>query len=434
MLRWKKDSNGETALLIQGARRIGKSTVVQEFARNEYDSYIIIDFAEAEPSIVELFESRAPLDILFLTLQTYYGVSLTERKSVIIFDEIQLCPPARQTIKRLVKDHRYDYIETGSLLSIRKNVKDILIPSEETRINMFPMDFEEFLWAIGESKLFDLIRYSFENKSPLGDSMHRSIMRLFRLYILVGGMPQSVEAYIRTNNLAATDQIKRNILDLYSDDFKKIDPPGRISDIFNSIPSELARNTLRYKVGSVIENATASRLSNPLIEMSESMTVNFSYHSNDPSAGFALHANREFFKLFLADTGLFVTLAFRDRDFTDNDLYKKILLDKLPVDLGYVYENVVAQLLRAAGNELYYYTFKEDPEKKTSYEIDFLLSRSGKVCPIEVKSSSYNSHKSIDLFCKKFSSRILQSYLIYTKDLRRDGNLMLIPAYMAGLI
>lgn len=434
MLRWKQQSAGSTALMIQGARRVGKSTVAQEFADKEYETYIAIDFSEAEQVIVDLFEDRVPLDYLFMTLQNFYGVKLHERKSVIIFDEIQLCPAARQAIKRLVRDGRYDYIETGSLLTIKKNVQNILIPSEETRINMFPLDFEEFLWAIGQPMLFDSVRYSYENKRPMGDSMHRTMMRYFRLYMLVGGMPQSVEAYNKSGDLLASDAVKRNILDLYKDDFRKIDPLGRISSIFSSIPAELARNTLRYKVGSIIQNSTAARVAEPLMEMSESMTVNFSFHSNDPSAGLALHANPDFFKLFLADTGLFVTLAFQDFSYADNEIYRKLLLDKLPVDLGYVVENVVAQMLRAAGNELYYYTFKEAEADKKNYEIDFLISRSGKICPIEVKSSNYNRHVSIDLFRKKFSSRILHSYILNTKDLRIEGDLIYLPVYMTLLL
>ena len=434
ILQWKQQSAGSTALMIQGARRVGKSTIAQEFAKKEYESFISIDFSEAEQVIIDLFEDKVPLDYLFLTLQNFYGTKLHERKSVIIFDEIQLCPSARQAIKRLVRDGRFDYIETGSLLTIKKNVQNILIPSEETRINMFPLDFEEFLWAIEQPLLFESARYAFEKRRPMGDSMHRTMMRYFRLYMLVGGMPQAIEAFNKTGDMASVDAIKRNILELYKDDFRKIDPLGRLSNIFRSIPAELARNTLRYKVGSVIENATANRIAEPLMEMSESLTVNFSFHSNDPSVGFALHANPDFFKLFLADTGLFVTLAFQDATYVDNEIYRKLLVDKLPVDLGYVYENVVAQMLRTAGNELYYYTFKETDDSKKNYEIDFLISRKGKICPIEVKSSGYNRHISLDLFRQKFSSRILQSYIINTKDLQTDGDIISIPAYMTLLL
>lgn len=437
MLDWKAKSEGKTALLIQGARRIGKSTIAEEFARNEYEDYIAIDFSTAEEQIIDLFNHLSDINLFFLGLQTLTGKTLPPRKSVIIFDEIQLCPKARQAIKHLVKDGRYDYIETGSLLSIKRNIKDIVIPSEETRLSMFPLDFEEFLWAIGKAPTFDLIKYSFDNLKPLGEAMNRALMRDFRLYMLIGGMPQAIVAYLESNDFAAIDGVKRSILELYMDDFRKIDPSGRASTIFRSIPSELSRGTMRYKVGSVIENARPSRMGTLFADMADSLTVNFSYHANDPGIGLALHADFDYFKMFLADTGLFVTLAFMDRDYTDNIIYRKLLSDKLPTDLGYIYENVVAQMLRSAGHSLYYYTFKttdDDSSSPRAYEIDFLLSRMDKICPIEVKSSGYKSHKSIDEFQHKFSSRIKQSYLLYTKDLRKEGHIIYLPVYMAGLL
>lgn len=441
MLQWKKESDGRTALLIKGARRIGKSTIAEEFARTEYESYIIIDFSIADEAVKELFTHISDFNYFFLRLQSLFNVSLRERKSVIIFDEVQLFPPARQAIKHLVKDHRYDYIETGSLLSIKKNVKGIVIPSEETRIAMYPLDFEEFLWAIDKSQIYELIRYSYQNLKSLGDAVNRDLMRNFRLYMLIGGMPQAINAYLESNDFSAIDAVKRNILELYIDDFRKIDPTGRASRLFTSIPAELSRNTTRYKVGSVIENATAARLSELLMDMADSMTVNFAYHANDPSVGFSLHADYDYFKMFLADTGLFVTLAFMDRDYTENEIYRKLLSDKLSADLGYVYENAIAQMLKSAGNELFYYTFKEEIPKdeedsKTvrNYEIDFLLSRKDKICPIEVKSSGYNSHKSLDKFQKKFSARILYRYLLYTKDLRKDKDIFCLPVYMTELL
>lgn len=441
MLRWKEESDGQTALLIKGARRIGKSTIAEEFARQEYKSHIIIDFSIADEAVKELFSHISDLNYFFLRIQSLFNVSLHERQSVIVFDEVQLYPPARQAIKCLVKDHRYDYIETGSLLSIKKNVKGIVIPSEETRIAMYPLDYEEFLWAIDKPQTYDLIKYSYQNFKPLGDAINRDLMRNFRLYMLIGGMPQAINAYLKSNDFAVIDMVKRNILELYIDDFRKIDPTGRISRLFTSIPAELSRNTTRYKVGSVIENATAARLSELLMDMADSMTVNFAYHANDPSVGFSLHADYDYFKMFLADTGLFVTLVFMDRDYTENVIYRKLLSDKLSTDLGYVYENAIAQMLKSAGNELFYYTFKEeilkdDEESKTvrNYEIDFLLSRQDKICPIEVKSSGYNSHKSLDKFQQKFSARILHRYLLYTKDLRKDKDVFCLPAYMTGLL
>ena len=437
MLDWKRQSAGKTALLIKGARRIGKSTVAEVFARNEYESFISIDFSIAAAEIVELFDHISDLDFFFLRLQSLTGVSLKERNSVVVFDEVQLCPKARQAIKHLVKDGRYDYIETGSLLSIKKNVRDIVIPSEEMRISMYPMDFEEFLWAVGKKQVYDLIEYSFSRLRPLGDDVNRAVMRDFRLYMLIGGMPQSVDAYLTRNDFAAADAVKRDILELYSDDFRKIDPTGRASAIFKAIPSELSRNTSGYKVGSVVENARPSRMGELFSDMSDSMTVNFANHANDPSVGLALHADYNNFKMYLADTGLFVTLAFMDRDYTENEIYRKLLSDKLSADLGYVYENVIAQTLKSSGNELFYCTFKEtvpDSSAVRNYEIDFLLSRKDKICPIEVKSSGYNSHKSLDKFQEKCPSRILKRYLLYTKDLRKDGDMVCLPVYMAGLL
>lgn len=441
MLQWKQ-SNGTTALLIKGARRIGKSTIAEEFAQTEYQSYIAIDFSIASDAVKELFSHISDLDYFFLRLQSLFNVSLHERNSVIIFDEVQLFPPARQAIKHLVKDHRYDYIETGSLLSIKKNIKGIVIPSEETRIAMYPMDYEEFLWATGKATVFEMIKYSYLTKKPLGDAVNRDMMRHFRLYMLIGGMPQAVNAYLESNDFSAVDSIKRNILELYIDDFRRIDPSGRASRLFLSIPAELSRNTARYKIGSVIENATASRFSELLMDMEDSMTVNFAYHANDPNVGFSLHADYNRFKMFLSDTGLFVTLAFMDKDYTENDIYQKLLSDKLGTDLGYVYENIIAQMLKSAGNELFYYTFKEEIQKENSpantvtrnYEIDFLLSHKNKICPIEVKSSGYNSHKSLDKFQEKYSGRIQQRYLLYTKDLRKDNDILCLPVYMAAFL
>lgn len=437
MLNWKSSSNGSTALLIEGARRIGKSTIAEEFARNEYEDYLIIDFAVADEQIIELFNHISDINRFFLGLQTLTMKSLAPRKSVIIFDEVQFCPKARQAIKYLVKDGRYDYIETGSLISIKKNVENILIPSEEKRLNMYPMDFEEFLWGIGKAPTYDLIRYSYAGLSPLGEAMNRAIMRDFRLYMLVGGMPQAINAYLESNDFAAVDNIKRDIISLYDADFRKIDPTGKAATIFNHIPAELARNTMRYKVGSVIEGAKPSRLGELFADIADSRTVNFAFHSNDPGVGFAFHADFNFFKMFTADTGLFITLAFMDRDYIDNDLYRKLLSDKLPADLGYVYENVVAQLLASAGHALYYYSFKEKNSENSeprTYEIDFLISRKDKICPIEVKSSGYKSHKSLDMFQQKYSSHIGQRYLLYTKDLRKEQDIICLPVYMAGLL
>lgn len=434
MLDWKRERNGTTALLIKGARRVGKSTVATEFAKKEYRSFIMIDFAEVGSDIISLFDDIRNLNFLFLQLQSLYGTSLYKRESVIIFDEIQKCPKARQAIKYLVKDGRYDYIETGSLMSIRKYKRGIMIPSEETRITMFPMDYEEFLWALEDTVTFPMIRYAYENRRALGEAVHRQFMRQFRLYILVGGMPQAVNAYIQYNELKRVDDVKREILELYMDDLREIDETGRASRIFESIPGELAKGKLRYTVGSVIENADAYNLDTIWQDLENSLTINFSYRCTDPNVGFALHKDYDYFKLFLGDTGLFISLAFWDRDSNTNELYNKLLSDKLSADLGTVYENVVAQCLRANGHSLYYYTFKADTEGKNNYEIDFLITQGTKLQPIEVKSSGYTAHKSLDKFREKFSSRIGRSILLYPKDLKQEGEVLYLPVYMVTLL
>lgn len=429
MLQWKKESEGKTALLIKGARRVGKSTIAEEFAKKEYSSYILIDFSIATKEVHELFEDLSDLNYLFLRLQLIYHVNLEKRKSVIIFDEVQKEPLARQAIKHLVKDGRYDYIETGSLLSIKRNVKDILIPSEETRIEMTPMDYEEFRWALGDKATIPMLRSAFDNKISLGDDVNRRLLRDFRLYMLVGGMPQAVNEYLDTNNLSKVDRVKRSILELYQDDFRKIDPTGRASLLFSAIPSELSKNASRYQVSSVLPNTKPDRILGIVGDMKDSLTVNIAYHANDPSAGLSMHEDISRYKMFIMDTGLFVTLAFMDRDFTENIIYEKLLSDKLDADLGYLYENMVAQMLYSNGNRLFYYTFPK--EKSThNYEIDFLLARGNKVCPIEVKSSGYKTHASMDAFSDKFSGKIGQKYLIYTKDLRKDGDILCLPIYM----
>lgn len=429
MLNWKRDSNGKTALLIKGARRVGKSTVAEEFAQKEYLSYILIDFSIAPKEVHDLFKDLSDLNYLFLRLQLIYHVNLENRKSVIIFDEVQKEPLARQAIKHLVKDGRYDYIETGSLLSIKKNVEDIIIPSEETRIEMTPMDYEEFRWALGDKVTIPMLRNAFENKISLGDDVNRRMMRDFRLYMLVGGMPQAVIEYINTNNLSKVDQVKRSILELYQDDFRKIDPTGRASLMFSAIPSELSKNTSGYQISSVIPNEKQDRVLGIVADMKDSLTVNIAYHANDPSVGMSLHEDITKYKIFLGDTGLLTTLIFMDKDFTENIIYEKLLSDKLDINLGYMYENIVAQMLYASGNKLFYYTFPKESSSH-NYEIDFLVVKRNKVCPIEVKSSGYNTHASIDEFANKFSSKIGQRYLVYTKDLRKDGDMICMPIYM----
>ena len=433
LLEWKNESDGRTALLVEGARRIGKSTVVEEFGKNEYESYILIDFAFAPKSIKDLFLDMSDLNYFFLQLQLQYHIDLVERKSLIIFDEVQFCPLARQAIKVLVKDHRYDYIETGSLISIKKNVQNILIPSEERKINMFPMDYEEFKWALGDNTTIHLLRKAYDAKIPLGDAVSRKMMRDFRLYMLIGGMPQAVNEYITTNNFRKVDLVKRDILKLYDDDFKKIDPTGRVSTLFDAIPSQLNSNASRYQVSSVLENERADSILELLSEMGNSKTVLISYRANDPNSGLSANKNLKLFKLFICDTGLFTTLMFKDRDFTENEIYEKLLNDKLSANLGYLYENVIAQALVANGHELFYYSWKNETSKH-NYEVDFLITCKNKICPIEVKSSGYKAHTSLDEFCKKFSNRITDKYIAYTKDLYKDRDILYLPVYMSFLL
>ena len=433
LLQWKKTQAGKTALLIEGARRIGKSTVVEAFARSEYRSYLLIDFSRASSATKSLFDDTSDLNYLFLQLQLQYSVQLHERESLIIFDEVQLCPRARQAIKQLVADGRYDYIETGSLISIRKNTADILIPSEEVKIQMRPMDFEEFKWAQEDYATIPLLEKTFASKAQLGDQVNRKLMRDFRLYMLVGGMPQAVDAYLQTNNLQEVDKVKRTILGLYEEDFYKISPSGAVSMLFDAIPAQLAKKASRYQVSSVLANRQSSSILEEIAELRESKTVLVAHHVNDPNTGMSASIDLEKFKLYLADTGLFVTLAFKDSDFTENVIYEQLLSDRLPVNLGAVYENIVAQELVARGRNLFYHTWEKEGAHR-NYEIDFIIPDGKKIDPIEVKSSRYKTHASLDAFAKKYSDRIGKQYLIYTKDLQRDGMVTCIPTYLTRFL
>lgn len=434
MLRWKNVDKGATALLIEGARRVGKSTLVKDFAQNEYESYILLDFSKVSKEIKALFEDISDLNYFFLRLQVLCNVQLKERKSVIVFDEVQLLPLARQAIKHLVADGRYDYIETGSLISIKRHVEHIVIPSEERRVRLYPLDYEEFRWALGDTATIPLLKIAYSDRKQLGDVVNRKLMRDFRLYMLVGGMPQAVSRFIESNDMVAVDRVKRDIIQLYEDDFRKIDPSGRISMLFDAIPGELGKNTSRYQVSGVIGRGTSNEVvARFMAELEASMTVNMVYHANDPGAGMSLNKDIARYKMYLADTGLFVTLAFKDKDFTENIIYRKLLSDKLDANLGHVYENIVAQMLKAAGHELYYYTFPTESGKH-NYEIDFLISDKDKISLIEVKSSGYKTHTSLDVFCRKFSKRIRNKYLIYTKDLYKDRDVLYLPAYMTMLL
>ena len=405
LLEWKHVQNGKTAILIEGARRVGKSTLVEQFAKNEYDSYILIDFNEASEEVTALFNNLMNMDYIFLQLQSIYNVVLKKRKSVIIFDEVQNCPRARQAIKYLVKDGRYDYIETGSLISIKKNTKNITIPSEEERVTLYPMDYEEFRWAMGDEATIPLLRTFYDNKLPLAQA-HREAMRNFRLYLLVGGMPQAVEAYLETNNFSMVDLAKRGVIRIYQDDFQKLDSTGRLETLFMNIPSQLSQTNNRFKPYAVLGDVDKDKLVEFLKDLEDSKTTLFAYHSNDPNVGMSLTKDISKYKIFCADTGLFVTLAFLDK--------------------------VIAQMLATSGNKLFYYTWPKD--ETHNYEIDFLLSHGTKLQPIEVKSSGYNTHKSLDVFCEKYSHIVERRYLIYTKDLKTDKGTILLPVYMTPFL
>ena len=431
LLEWKKEWNGQYACLLEGARRVGKTTIAEEFARNEYESYAMIDFSIASKEIKDMFEDISRLDRFFLRLQLETGVELVERKSVIIFDEIQLFPKARQAIKHLVKDGRYDYIETGSLISIKKNVKDILIPSEEHKIYVYPMDYEEFLWAVGSNP--GIIEMAYESKLQMGNTANSSAMREFRMYMAVGGMPQAVEAYVKTNNFGAVDRVKREILDLYYDDLKKIDSTGRITNMYKAIPGQLAGKKAHFTISAAIGKRKTRKDEERLFELIESGLVLPCYNVTNPGVSLSQTKDMNCYKLYLSDIGLFTTMLFNDTENGREDIYKKLLSDKLTADLGYLYENVVAQIIRTSGRELYYHIWKKTNSTHW-YEIDFLVTSHNKVIPIEVKSSSVNNHESINQFEKKYSKNTKERYLLSQKDVGKIGTLKLKPIYMAPFL
>lgn len=433
MLKWKEKRSDKYALLIKGARRVGKSTIAEEFAKNEFKSYIMIDFAHTSREIMELFDDMYHLDFFFLQLQQFTGTRLYENESVIIFDEVQLFPKARQAIKYLVADGRYKYMETGSLLSIKRNTKDILIPSEEHKISMYPMDYEEFLWAIGDEVTANTIRLLMINKKPAGNALHRNLMRMFRLYMLIGGMPQAVETYIEQNNLQVVDEVKREIVELYEEDFVKIDGTGLAGDIYDAIPANLSSNASRYVLSTAREGTRSEQVRELIPDMLSSFTVNIAYRANNPGVGMSLEKDIDRYKLFTSDIGLFVTLSFRDKKYTENVIYNKLLSDKLEANLGYIYENAVAQMLIAKGNNLFYYTMESETSNHL-YEIDFLFSKGDKICPIEVKSGNYRNHRSLDVFCDRFSSRIKDKYVVHTKDYKWENGIHYIPVYMVPFL
>ena len=427
LIGWKENYANEYAALLEGARRVGKSTIAETFAKNEYKSYVLLDFSKVTDNIRNIFDDIGNLDLFFLRLQAETGVTLYEHESLVIFDEVQLFPKARQAIKHLVKDHRYHYLETGSLISIKKNVKDILIPSEEKKIHVYPMDYEEFCLATNNN--YEILRQIAVSGKGLGDSTNRKLMRDLRIYMAVGGMPQAVEAYLRGENFTKIDFIKRQIISLYEDDFKKIDPSGRMSALYHSIPAQLSKDTKKYRITTALGKRNNTKAEELLYDLIDSRTIIPCYNTTDP--GSSLSDTRDFdsYKLYLSDTGLFVTLMFIDRPEAENDVYAKLLSDKLPSNLGYLYENLVAQMIAATDRELFYHTW----EKKDSthyYEVDFLMSEGSKINAFEIKSSGIGRHESIKEFAAKYSKYMKQTYLISQKDVNKEGLLLMRPFYL----
>lgn len=434
LIKWKRISNGSTALLIDGARRVGKSYIAEEFAKNEYKSHILVDFGNVPNDVLHLFaQESSDLDLFFAKLSAFYGIKLFKRDSLIVFDEVQQFPRARQLIKYLVADGRYDYLETGSLIRLKKNVQDIIIPSEEEHIEMFPMDFEEFLWAMGDTVTVPLIKACFESKKPLGQALHRKIMNDFRQYVLVGGMPQSVAAYLNGKDFEASDMAKRRILKLYHDDVSKFAEgyKDKVFALFDGIPAQLSKKKKKYKLSSLGKKARFRSYEDSFVWLNESMIVNTCFNATDPNVGLALSADHSTQKCYMADTGLLVTQTFMDKAFTENGLYRAILFDKLSINEGMIMENVVAQMLRTNGHKLYFYSRTDATNRKNDMEIDFLITEGKKICPIEVKSNNYVSHLSLNKFRDKFSSKIGNSYILYSKDVIVKDGIIHLPFYMA---
>lgn len=428
LLNWKEHYADRYAVLLEGARRVGKSTIAEQFAKKEYDSYLLIDFAKVGENVRKCFDDLSDLDLFFLRLQTETNSNLTRGRSVIIFDEVQRFPRAREAIKYLVQDGRYHYIETGSLISIKKNVKDILIPSEEMKIEIYPMDFFEFHKALGDNAE-QLIRQWYELKRPVGAETNRKLMRDFRLYMAVGGMPQAVEAYVNGANFEEIDRVKREIIRTYEDDFKKIDPSGRISMLYRSIPAQLARDSRRYILSKALNRKKSDADEALLYDLLDSKTVLISYNTMEPALSLSGEKDLSSYKLYTADTGLFTSLLFPDRPAAENELYAKMLSDRLPANLGYLYENMAAQLIQASGRELYYHTW-EKPGSTHYYEVDFLLPSGDKVLPLEIKSSSAGKHESILKFAETYHAVSGPMYLFSQKDVNREKNLYFKPLYM----
>ena len=442
LLEWKKYSARNTALLLEGARRVGKSYIVEAFAKKEYRSYVLIDFNIAPNSIKDLFYNYLDdLDQFFMFISNYYNVKLYEHQTLFIFDEVQLFPKARASIKYLVKDGRYDFIETGSLMSIKQNVQDIVIPSEERHFRMYPFDFEEFLWALGYDTTMDMIRYCFENKKPLGQDMHRKVMNLFRQYLIVGGMPQAVECYVKTKDFAKVDRVKRDILDLYRSDIIK-HAKGyevKVEQIFDAIPSQLTKHDIKFRFSSLKKSARFREYNDALFWLSDAMIINSSYNSTEPNIGLKLNLDRLTLKCYMADTGLLLSHTFDENGIVQNEVYKKILFNKLEVNMGMLIENVVAQMLRVAGHRLYFYSCNSREDASRRMEIDFLITKSKvtnrhNISPIEVKSTSRYTTRSLEKFMEKYKEQLDTPYVLHTSDLKIENDIVYLPLYMASLL
>lgn len=434
LLEWKEKDHGSCALLLDGARRVGKSYIAEQFGMNEYKSYLLIDFARLQREVRVIFENDTDdLNLFFNKLSAYYRTTLYRRESLIIFDEVQRFPAARELIKYLVADGRYDYMETGSLISLRMNVEDIVIPSEEEHVEMFPMDFEEFLWAMGDEATVPYLRDCFEKQQPLGQAMHRRVMNDFRQYMLVGGMPQAVDAYRQSKSFEGADRIKRRILTLYREDITKYAKgyEARVLAIFDEIPSQLSKTEKKYKLSSISKGAKFRDYENAFMWLTEAMLVNNCYNATEPGVGLAMSEEHNTRKCYMADTGLLVTYSFMDDKFSDNELYRDILLDRLHVNEGMLMENIVAQELRASGHKLYFYSRSDTDKRENNMEIDFLIRKKRKICPVEVKSGMYRKHSSLDKFRNRFKGKIGQSYILYTKDIAVKEDVIHLPIYMA---
>ena len=434
LLKWKNESCGKTALLIEGARRVGKTYICGQFGNNEYRSAILVDFSVVAKEIKDLIENQGEdLDLFFSRLSVYYNTQLYARDSLIVFDEVQLFPLARQRLKYLVADGRYDYIETGSLLSIKQNIKDILIPSEEDRLEMHPLDFEEFLWAMSDEAMVAFLLECFNKKAPVGAAVHRRAMDAYRQYLLIGGMPQAVLAYLETRDFEAADKEKKRILALYRSDSAKYATgyEKRVVDIFDAIPGQLSKAEKKFKLSSIDKTARQREYGDAFLWLVDAMIINHCFNSTDPNVGLALSSARATQKLYIADTGLLVSHTFCDNEYLDNELYRAILFDKLHINEGMILENAVAQALRTSGHRLYFYSRVDPGNRQNNIEIDFLIIRKNKVSPVEVKSASYRYHSSLDKFNAKFSKSIGKSYIVYTKDVMVKDNITHIPVYMA---